>query len=131
METFLRLIHLLRPYWRQIAVGVVAMIAVTLLRLAPPLFHRQIIDGVVIDGALDRLPILVVGLVVVYAAQHLFSAVRLYVMHVLGEEFILDLRVRLYDHLQALSLGYFETRQTGEIMSRITNDVNAVMRATM
>lgn len=128
METFLRLVRLLRPYWRQVTLGAIAMIGVTLLRLAPPLFHKQIIDEVVINRAVDQLPILVAGLVAIYAAQHLFSAVRLYIMHVLGERFILDLRIRLYEHLQKLSLGYFETRQTGEIMSRVTNDVNAVER---
>lgn len=128
MQTFLRLVRHLRPYWRQVTLGVVAMIGVTLLRLVPPIFHKYIIDEVITNRVVSRLPLLVGGLVAVYAGEHLLSAVRLYVMHVLGEEFILDLRVRLYHHLQKLSLGYFETRQTGEIMSRITNDVNAVER---
>ena len=46
--------------------------------------------------------------------------------HALGERFIFDLRVRLYDYLQRLSLSFFGGTSTGELMSRVTNDVNAL-----
>jgi subfamily B ATP-binding cassette protein MsbA len=49
-----------------------------------------------------------------------------YTRHTLGERFILDLRVRLYAYLQRLSLSFFERTSTGELMSRVTNDVNAL-----
>ncbi len=49
-----------------------------------------------------------------------------YVRHSLGERFILDMRVRLYAYLQRLSLSFFERTSTGELMSRVTNDVNAL-----
>jgi len=50
----------------------------------------------------------------------------MYIRHALGERFILDLRVRLYAYLQRLSLSFFERTSTGELMSRVTNDVNAL-----
>lgn len=65
-------------------------------------------------------------LVGVYALTHLLNFADLYLRHVLGERFILDLRVLLYEYLQRLSLSFFESQQTGEIMSRVTNDVNAL-----
>jgi len=54
------------------------------------------------------------------------NAADLYLRHALGEKFILDLRVRIYAYLQRLSLSFFERTSTGELMSRVTNDVNVL-----
>jgi ABC-type multidrug transport system fused ATPase/permease subunit len=58
--------------------------------------------------------------------QQLVNAGDMFLRHALGEKFILDLRVRLYGYLQQLSLSFFERTSTGELMSRVTNDVNAL-----
>ena len=62
----------------------------------------------------------------VYALQQVINAGDMFIRHALGEKFILDLRVRLYAYLQRLSLSFFERTSTGELMSRVTNDVNAL-----
>jgi ABC-type multidrug transport system fused ATPase/permease subunit len=62
----------------------------------------------------------------VYALQQGINATDMFIRHVLGEKFIYDLRVRLYGYLQQLSLSFFERTSTGELMSRVTNDVNAL-----
>jgi subfamily B ATP-binding cassette protein MsbA len=67
-------------------------------------------------------------MIATYVALQVISGVDLYLRHALGERFILDLRVRLYGYLQRLSLSYFERTSTGEIMSRVTNDVNELER---
>ncbi len=126
MNVFLRLLTYLKPYWRWVVISVVCLLLLTILNLLPPLFQKQIIDEVIAQRLLARLPLLVLGLVGVYALTHLLNFADLYLRHVLGERFILDLRVLLYDYLQRLSLSFFESQQTGEIMSRITNDVNAL-----
>jgi subfamily B ATP-binding cassette protein MsbA len=126
MKVFLRLLKYLKPYWRWVVVSTVCLLLLTILNLLPPLLQKQIIDDVVGQGLLGRLPVLVLGLVGVYALTHLLNFGDLYLRHVLGERFILDLRVLLYNYLQRLSLSFFESQQTGEIMSRITNDVNAL-----
>jgi subfamily B ATP-binding cassette protein MsbA len=126
MKIFLRLLKYLKPYWRWVVVSVVCLLLLTILNLLPPLFQKQIIDEVIGQRLLDRLPLLISGLVGVYALTHLLNFGDLYLRHVLGERFILDLRVLLYDYLQRLSISFFESQQTGEIMSRITNDVNAL-----
>jgi len=126
MNVFLRLVSYLKPYWHWVLVSIVCLLFLTILNLLPPLFQKQIIDDVVGKRMLSRLPILVLGLIGVYALSRLLHFADLYLRHVLGERFILDLRVLLYGYLQRLSLSFFEDRQTGEIMSRITNDVNAL-----
>ena len=126
METLKRLFLFLRPYWKTLLLNAVLMLLLTGLGLAPPLFQRAIVDEVIGTGDLSSLGMLIGGLVIVYALQQLVNAGDLYVRHALGERFILDLRVRLYEYLQQLSLSFFERTSTGELMSRVTNDVNAL-----
>jgi subfamily B ATP-binding cassette protein MsbA len=126
MPVLKRLFGYLKPYWKQLILIALLLLLWTGLELLPPLFQRAIIDGVIGEADTARLAPLIVGLVGAYVALQLVSAGDLYLRHALGERFILDLRVRLYAYLQRLSLSYFERTSTGEIMSRITNDVNAL-----
>ncbi|MCJ7551587.1 MAG: ABC transporter ATP-binding protein/permease, partial [Anaerolineae bacterium] len=69
---------------------------------------------------------LILLLIGIYAALHLTDFGEMYLRHALGERFVLDLRVGIYSHLQRLSLSFFERTSTGELMSRVTNDVNSM-----
>jgi subfamily B ATP-binding cassette protein MsbA len=74
---------------------------------------------------LQRLGLMVAGMLIVYALLALAEFGDQFLRHALGERFLFDLRVRIYDYLQRLSLSFFERTSTGELMSRVTNDVNA------
>ncbi len=126
MAALKRLIHYLRPYALTLIVTSVIILLNTGISLLPPLFQRAIIDDVIGARQLDRLLPLVVGLVVVYALSAVTEFGDQYLRHTIGERFLYDLRVRIYDHLQRLSLGFFERTSTGELMSRVSNDVNAL-----
>jgi ABC-type multidrug transport system fused ATPase/permease subunit len=126
MQILKRLFVLLLPYWRTLAVSAVLLLARAGLELMPPLFQRAIIDDVIATGDLTSLMPLIAGLVGVFALLQLVRIIDNYLRHALGERFILDLRVRLYAYLQRMSLSFFERTSTGELMSRVTNDVNAL-----
>lgn len=126
MLTIKRLVSLLKPYRKILALVVVLLIVGTLIELTPPLVQRRIIDEVIGYRDLSILGVLLVTLVGLYAAQQLLNIWDNYIRHKLGGKFILDLRVRLYEYLQKLSLAFFESTSTGELMSRVTNDVNAL-----
>jgi ABC-type multidrug transport system fused ATPase/permease subunit len=96
------------------------------LNLLPPLFQREIVDGVIIGRELSHLGKLAAAMIVVYALAGLTNFGDQYLRHKLGAQFILDLRVRLYDYLQRLTLAFFDRTSTGDLMSRVTNDVEAV-----
>jgi subfamily B ATP-binding cassette protein MsbA len=128
MAVIKRLFSYLTPYWKRLILIFVLLLLSTVLELLPPLFQRAIIDGVVEAADLSGLLPLILGLMGTYAALQVASAGDLYLRHALGERFILDLRVHLYAFLQRLSLDFFERTSTGEIMSRITNDVNELER---
>ena len=126
MHSLKRLFRYLGPYWKPLTVTGVLVTIFTVLSLLPPLFEKQIVDVVIGQGDLSRLLPLIAGLVVVYALSELANAGDQYIRHTVGERFLFDLRVRIYDHLQRLSLSFFERTSTGELMSRVTNDVNAL-----
>ena len=126
MQVLKRLFVSLRPYWRTLLITALLLLLSTGLGLIPPLFQRRIVDEVIENKDLHTLGLLLGGLVITYALIQLVSAGDLYLRHALGERVIYDLRVQLYDYLQRLSLSFFERTSTGELMSRVTNDVEAL-----
>jgi subfamily B ATP-binding cassette protein MsbA len=126
MHILKRLLHYVRPYWKSLLITGTFLLLHTGLSLLPPLFQREIVDQVIESGDLGRLGLTVVGLVGVYALLWGTEVGEQYIRHVLGARFILDLRVRLYGYLQRLSLSFFERTSTGELMSRVANDVEAL-----
>ncbi len=126
MAILKRLIGFLRPYWKALGLTAVLLLLNIGLNLLPPLFQRAIVDDVIQTGELSQLGWLIGGLVGIHVLTSLVNAGDLYLRHTLGERFIFDLRVRIYEHLQQLSLSFYENTSTGELMSRVTNDVNAL-----
>jgi ABC-type multidrug transport system fused ATPase/permease subunit len=126
MHILKRLFRYVKPYWKTLLATGVLLLLFTGLSLAPPLFQRTIVDEVLGTQDLRRLVTLILALVGTHALVQLVSAGEQYLRHVLGARFILDLRVHLYAHLQKLSLSFYEQTSTGELMSRVTNDVEAL-----
>jgi ABC-type multidrug transport system fused ATPase/permease subunit len=126
MSVLRRLFGYVRPYWKRLVVVALLLLLRTGVNLMPPLLQKQVVDRVIGAGEMALLWPLVGALVGVHALSQLVDFGDLYLRHALGERFIFDLRVRLYDHLQQLSLSFFESTSTGELMSRVTNDVNAL-----
>ncbi len=126
MQVLKRLFLFLTPYWKILALNGFLLVGRAGMELVPPLFQRAIVDEVIGARDLTRLGFLIGLLVGVYALQQLVNAADMFIRHALGERFIFDLRVRLYAWLQRLSLSFFERTSTGELMSRVTNDVNAL-----
>ncbi len=126
MKSLKRLAGYLDPYWKALIVTCSLLVLGTGLNLAPPLFQRQIIDGVIGSRDLSHLALWVAGMIGVYVLIGLTEFGEQFVRHALGERFLFDLRVRIYDYLQRLSIAFFSRTSTGELMSRVTNDVNAL-----
>ena len=126
MQILKRLFGYVTPYWKILILSALLLVGRAGMELVPPLFQKAIVDQVIVAGDLSRLAPLIGLLVVVYALIQLIRVADNYVRHSLGERFIFDMRVSLYAYLQRLSLSFFERTSTGELMSRVTNDVNAL-----
>ena len=126
MQVLKRLILLLSPYWKTIVISALLLVGRACLELVPPLIQREIIDEIITTRNLSYLGIVITVLIGAYALNQLVQVGDNYVRHSLGEKFIFDFRVRLYAYLQKMSLSFFERTSTGELMSRVTNDLSAL-----
>ena len=126
MHILKRLFLLLSPYWKTIIISALLLIGRAGLELLPPLFQKEIIDEIITTRNLSYLGIVITALIGAFALNQLVQIGDNYVRHALGEKFIFDLRVRLYAYLQKMSLSFFERTSTGELMSRVTNDLSAL-----
>jgi ABC-type multidrug transport system fused ATPase/permease subunit len=126
MQVLKRLFLLLSRYWKTLIISASLLVARAALELVPPLFQREIIDEVITARNLTYLGVMITALIGVYALNQLVQIGDNYVRHALGEKFIFDLRIRLYAYLQKMSLSFFERTSTGELMSRVTNDLSAL-----
>jgi len=114
------------PYWPRVLLGLGSMLLSVGLGLLPPLLMKHVIDDVLTDGRMELLGPLVLAMIACSAGDSLFSGIRTATMHILAQRMVYDLRRDVHKHLQRLSLGYFESHSTGDIMSRLSNDVTAV-----
>jgi len=118
-----------RPYWERIAVMLVIILATTGLGLLTPLILRDLIDNTLPSGNVARLNLLASGLVVIPLATGALNVIQRKINATVGEGVIYDLRVSLFEHLQRMSLRFFTHTKTGELMSRLNNDVVGAQQA--
>jgi subfamily B ATP-binding cassette protein MsbA len=109
--------------------AVIALVGGTLLGLIMPLVVRTIIDVVFVQRDMSLLNRTTASLAFVFLAQAFFSFVNRYNTSFVGERVVADLREQLYDHLLSLSLRFYADRRTGELVSRVTNDVTTLQAA--
>ena len=123
VATFARLLRYIRPYWRWMAVAVFALVVSSLLGLVLPLVVRNLVDFVFINKDFVDLNRVTVALVVVFIFQSLFTFIQQMALAYVGEHAVADIRIDVYTHLQELPLSFYAERRTGELVSRLTNDV--------
>ncbi len=121
-----RLAPWLAPYWSTILFGLICMIITTYLQAQPQRLVGYIIDVVIGKQQYRRGAPIAELMLLIFAAVALFSFLRTYWMHAAGQRLIHTLRVRLYEHLQRLSMTFYDGRQTGDLMSRTTGDTEQV-----
>ena len=118
-----------RPYWGQVALTIVLIILTSLLRLIPPLLYRDLLDNALPNRDAARLNWLALGVIGVPVLVGLIGVAQRYFSARIGEGIIYDLRRVLYGHMQRMSLHFFTNTRTGEMMSRLNNDVVGAQRA--
>ncbi len=129
IASFRRLLGYVRPYWRWMLVAVVGLVISALLGLVLPLVVRNLVDFVLVEKAYADLNRVTAGLLVVFLFQALFSFIQQIALAYAGEHAVADIRIDTFTHLQALPLSFYADRRTGELVSRITNDVSLLQQA--
>jgi ABC-type multidrug transport system fused ATPase/permease subunit len=120
------LIELLRPYRGRVVMAFVALIFATAASLAPPPLAKLAIDQGITPKDLGTLNLVVVAFVISALVYWGASYAQTYLVGWVGQRALQDLRIQLFAHLQTLSVGFYSRRSAGAIISRLTNDVQAL-----
>ena len=130
-----RLLSYLRPYGGLVTIALVLLVFLSLADIAPPIITKFLIDTAIAPAVSGAIPAaeglrLLVPLGVAYLGVLLASAGLRYAQNILttyvGQRAMYDLRVQLFGHLQSLSLSFFDRNPVGRLMTRITNDIDAL-----
>ncbi len=121
-----RLARFAYPYRFRAALSVVAMVAVTFSGLAVPYLVKIAIDSGITKHDLHVVDVVIVLFMVVGVVNLVASYLQTYLVSWVGERVVLDLRRTLFAHIQKLSLDFFSRQKTGWIVSRLTNDIDAL-----
>ncbi len=128
MKTLFRVLKYLRPY-RLLAITTLLCAGVTTaLELVPPWLVKIVIDDVIQARRPGLLSWVIVGFLLAYGLKNVFASLRIRFNNTLEQRVVHDLRAQVFAALQRLSVSYFESRSTGEIMSRVNSDTEHVER---
>lgn len=130
MSQLRRLVQFVYPYRARLYITLVAIVIGSVLGLAGPYALQFLIDAVFQQNNPQLLNQITLVLIGIFALQSVLYFIRGYLLAFIGERVMADLRLRLFEHLQGLSLSYYNERRTGELVSRLTNDV-ATVRAVV
>jgi ATP-binding cassette subfamily B protein len=120
------LVRLTRPYKTRTLLSVVSLLLATATALAPPFLSKYALDEGILAHNTTKLVLIVIAFVLAGLLNWGMSYAQTYLTGWVGERILADLRNRLFNHLQHLSLGFFERNRAGVIISRLTNDVEAI-----
>jgi ABC-type multidrug transport system fused ATPase/permease subunit len=120
------IIELLRPYRTRTAFMFVALVLGTAASLAPAPLAKQAIDQGIIKGDLGALDVIVVLFIVSALIVWGTSYIQSYLTNWVGQRALQDLRLDIFRHLQEMPVGFYERRPAGVLISRMTNDVEAL-----
>jgi ABC-type multidrug transport system fused ATPase/permease subunit len=117
---------LLRPYRSRVLLMLLSLWIATGAALVPPYLAGRAIDDGIRGGDTGALTIIVVTFVAAAVINWGATYVQTYLINWVGQRALQDLRLQLFEHLQRLSIGFYSRRKTGVLISRITNDVQAL-----
>lgn len=129
MHLYQRLLQFVKPYWRRLAGAMVCMLMVSAATSASAFLVKPVLDDIFFKKDLFMLKLLPFAIIALFLIKGIFDYGQSYLMSYVGQRIIADLREKIYNHLQSLSLSFFTRHPTGVLMSRIINDVNLVQGA--
>jgi ATP-binding cassette, subfamily B, bacterial len=121
-----RIARLFRPYRLRLGAVLGLIVVSAALGMTSPFLLREVLDEAIPDGDTRLLTWLVLGMIGVSVATGVLSVAQTWLSNVVGQRVMHDLRTAVYRHLQRLSLAFFTRTRTGEVQSRIANDIGGV-----
>jgi ATP-binding cassette subfamily B protein len=120
------LVSLLRPYRVRVALMFAALLLATGAALAPPYLAGRAIDDGIRDGNTKALTIIVLAFLATALINWAATYAQTFLINWVGQRALQDLRIEVFQHLQKLSIGFYSRNKAGVLISRLTNDVQAL-----
>jgi ATP-binding cassette subfamily B protein len=121
-----RLLGYLRPYRRQVAIAVAAIVGHSCLELAPPYLTKIAIDRYIPAGDVSGLAGMAGLYLVTLLASFMLEYLQTWTMQATGQRIMFDLRMQMIEHLQRLDLRFYDRNPVGRLMTRVTTDVDVL-----
>ena len=128
MSLYRRLLDLAKPYCK-LGLAMICMVFVSLLTAGQAFLVKPALDDVFLKKDMRILFLLPFAIVLLFFIKGIFDYGQAYLMNFVGLRIVANMREKLYNHLQNLSLSFFTKTPTGVLISRITNDVNLIQGA--
>ncbi len=129
MKDFSKILRYAKPYKKGIAFAFLCLVVTSVITLVLPLLVRNMINVVVVEKNAAALNSLTLDIIAVIAFQMLFGITQKYILGFVGNRMTADFRMELFNHIQSLSLRFFQERRVGEIISRMSNDISVIQKA--
>ena len=126
MGVYERQLRLVAPYWRRIALAMLCMALVAGCGTACLYLIKPAFDDLIVKKNKEMLDLLCTAVLVIFAVKGVSLCGNAYLMSYVSQRIITRLREDVYNHIQCLPVPYLDKMQTGNLMSRILNDVGAV-----
>lgn len=121
-----RVLSLFRPYRVRIATVTAIIVFSAIIALASPLLLRELLDHAIPDRDVTLVTLIAIGMISVAVVTNTLGVLQTWMSNSVGQKLMHDLRVSVYGHLQKQSLGFFARTRTGEVQSRIANDIGGM-----
>ena len=129
LEQYRRMLAYVRPYRPHLVLAGICLVSISLLSLAMPWAVKDLVDQVVVGQDIDRLNCIALLLAGIFVFRAGLSFAQTYLIAWAGERVVAGLRREIYEHLLSLSLGFFSRQRVGDIVSRLSNDVQLIQSA--
>lgn len=121
-----RLWGFVRPYRSRVYIAVALLVADSLVTIAPPYLIQQAIDGPLARGQPQGVWIYFWLFLAAVVGSFVFRYAQSYVMQTVGQQVMVDMRMKLFGHIQRMSLSFFDRNPVGSLLTRLTNDIDAL-----
>src|SRR6185436_1205295 len=121
-----RLLTYLAPYRGQVALAIAAIVTNAVLQLAPPFLTRMVIDQAIPARDLSGLGVVAALYLGALVLSFLLEFAQTWMMQVIGQRVMFDLRMAVFGHLQRLDLRFYDRNPVGRLMTRVTSDVDVL-----
>ncbi len=128
LEDFKSLIHLVKPYWKRVALAGIISLFISSINASIAWLVKPALDTILAKKDVGMIILLPIGVFLIFICRGLFTFFHEYLMRSASQKMVMNLRNRLYGHILHLPVSYFGKNSSGSLMSKIINDISAVER---